>query len=251
MAEEKKPAVPAAHAAHGDAKVENSSGLTVKSISKFVIWFTLIFFVVSFSVIIVIVNPTTAQNFIYFLQGLQVLFGVVVVFCFYKLQVFRKRFLATCHEIDHLFADKNGQGHGHGHGHHDDKGHHTQHGHDHVDKHDKFLHKKPENIFEERFQRAMKSVDSNHKEEWRLALIELDKLLKDLLLRKNYSGETIEELLNDAKSKKFSEAENAIIANKTKKMLLRNIVKMPEEKDRRLYVGAATLYKLAINDLMH
>jgi hypothetical protein len=251
MAEVKKATTPAT--GHGDAHgaPAGNGGVTVKSVSKFVIWFTLIFFVAAFAIIIVVVNPTTAQNFIYFLQGLQVFFALVVIFCFYKLQDFRNRFLATCHEIDHLFEEKNGQGHGHG---HDDHGHgshgdghgHNNHGHGHEEK-----EKAPTNIYEERFQRAVKSANSHQREEWRLGLIELDKLLKDLLFKEGYVGETIEELLASAKEKGFKHFKDAELANKMKKYLVKNMAKLPVEGDRTTYQNVATLYKLAIKDLLH
>jgi hypothetical protein len=215
-------------------------GIDIKGISKVAIWITLIFFVFAFAIIIVVINPTTAQNFIYFLQGLQVFFVLVILFCFYKLQDFRKRFLAHCHEVDHLFADKNGQGHGHGHG-HDDHGD----GHGHEEK-----EQAPTNIYEERFQRAMKSANSNQREEWRIGLIELDKLLKDLLFKKGYVGETIDELLTSAKEKGFKYYEDIEIANRTKRHLIKNMAKLPDESERTTYHNVSTLYKLAIKDLL-
>lgn len=237
---EAKPAAAAAPAGSG--------GIDIKGISKVAIWIVLIFFVVVFAIIIVVINPTTAQNFIYFLQGLQVFFGLVIVFCIYKLQDLRKRYLASCHEIDHLFANKNGQGHGHGHDHanhgHDDHGH--GHGHIHEEK-----EKAPTNIYEERFQRAVKSANSHQREEWRIGLIELDKLLKDLLFKNGYEGETIEELLLSAKEKGFKHVEDAEMANKAKKHLVKNMAKLPDEAERKTYHNVATLYKLAIKELLH
>jgi predicted transcriptional regulator len=249
-----------AHAGHGDAHAAPAAGgggITAKSVSKFVLWFSAVFIVGIMAIFLVVLNPVTAQNFVYFLQGLQVLFGVVIVFCFYKLQDFRKRFLATCHEIDHLFADKNGQGHGHGshsHGGHAHDDHGNEHGHgDHHHKKDesnKFLDKTPENIYEEKFQRAMKNVSSEYKEEWRLGLVELEKLLRELLVKKNYSGETLIELLTDAKEKGFSQVENAEVAIRTRRFLSRDLVRLPDAKDHNTYKNVATLYKFAINALI-
>lgn len=248
-----------AHAAPAAAPAGAGAGGTdLKWLGKIVLWFVIVFFVLAFAVIIVVVNPTTAQNFIYFLQGLQVFFGLVILFCFYKLQDFRKRFLDICHQIDHLFAEKNGEGdHGHAeHGHGGSAGHDDAHGdkhgeHDHKSDHtEKFLNKIPENILEEKFQRAIKNVNSTFREEWRLGLVELDKTLKDLLIKKGYDGGTIDELLQDAKDKKFLQYENAELATRLKRHLTKDMVKLPDIKDHETYKKVATLYRHAIHELM-
>lgn len=220
----------------------SSSGIDVRGIGRFVFWFIVMFFVAVFAIIIVVINPITAQNFIYFLQALQIFFVLVIIFCFYKLQDFRRKFLAGCHEIDHLFEEKNGQSHGHDNDGHND--HDAGHGHEEKEK-------APTNIHEERFQRALKSANSHQREEWRIGLIELDKLLKDLLFKNGYEGDTIEELLNNAKEKGFKYFEDALLANRTKRYLIKDMARLPQKSEGQTYKSVATLYKLAIKELLH
>lgn len=219
----------------------NASGGNIKELSKFILWSITILFVIVFAVLIVIINPDTANMFIRFLQALQFLFFIVIIFCFYKLQDFRKRFLASCHEIDHIFADKNGQGHGHDHKHEDHHGHD-----DHEEK-----EKAPTNILEEKMQRAIGHINSQYKEEWKIGLVELDSILKALLIQKKYTGSTVVEMLSDAKEKGYKYSQDAIMAHKTKTHLLKNITKLPDENDRKVYSNILILYKKVIQELMH
>lgn len=217
----------------------------VKAVSKFFVWSVLIFFVVIAVVLIVFLNPSTAEFFIRFLQALQVIFVIIIVFCFFKLQQFRKKFLASCHDIDHIFADKNGQGHGSG-------GHgagHDEHSDEHA--HDDHKPKVPTNLMEEKLYKAIGHINSQFKEEWKIGLVELDIILKTLLIKKNYTGSTVLEMLEDAKIKGFKYSDDAKIAHKTKTYLLRDITKLPEDKDVNNYKNVLTLYRKIINELMH
>ena len=235
--------------AHDDGHGASAGGADLKTIGKTALWAVAIVFVITFAILIVIVNPDTAQTFIYFLNALQVLFLFVIGFCFYKLQDLRKRYLATCHEIDHLYADKNGQGHAtHGHG---DAHGHDEHGHgEHDDHHHDDKPKVATNIYEERFYRAEAHIKSPHKEEWKTGLVEMDKLLKDLLIKKGYNGDTVLELLENAKSKGLIHSDDGLLATETKNYLLRNIVKLPDEKDAKNYKNVGILYKKVLDHLL-
>ncbi len=237
--------------AHDDGHGASAGGgADLKTIGKTVLWVVAIVFVITFAILIVIVNPDTAQTFIYFLNALQIFFGMVIIFCFYKLQDLRKRYLATCHEIDHLFEKKNGQGHGHGHGAHDAHGHDADGHGEHDDHHHDDKPKVATNIYEERFYRAEAHIKSPHKEEWKTGLVEMDKLLKDLLIKKGYNGDTVLELLEDAKSKGLIHPDDALLATETKNYLLRNIVKLPDEKDAKNYKNVGILYKKVLDHLL-
>lgn len=206
-----------------------------KKLYPYLKWVILFIFFVGFIVFILQLSSASYQLFLYGTFVLEFVCILVLIYQFYHLQKYRAEFLHWCHEIDHLYAEKNGQAkHGaHGHGGHDAVGHEE---HEHVPT-----------ITELKLKKAKEHIYSKYPEESKTGLKELDVLLKNLLIQKKYVGETVSELLDDAKKKGYENASDALLAHKTKNYLIK--MQSSENSQVKIFQQVYELYARVIQDL--
>ncbi len=79
-----------------------------------------------------------------------------------------------------------------------------------------------QNITNERWGRVLDHVDSDHPNDWRIAIIEADTILEDLLDRMGYGGDTIGDKLKQVEPSDFLTLDNAWEAHKVRNELVHN-----------------------------
>jgi uncharacterized membrane protein len=105
--------------------------------------------------------------------------------------------------------------HHHGHGDHGHSGqeHNGHHGHDaHASGHGA----EPDHVSNKRWESILTRMSSTHEADWRLAIIECDILLNDMLLKMGYRGESIAEKLKQVEKSDFHTLDEAWEAHKTR-----------------------------------
>lgn len=187
--------------AHGDAH-GGASATDFKAITKFFAWLIIIGLAILATVLIVFVDPQTAQNFIYFLNGLEILFLIYLIANVYKFYGYYHKFEHYCHHIQHIYDHK----------YHPEK--------------KSSVTLTPEEL---RFERAKAHINSSYKEEWKIGVIELDTILKDLLKAK-YKGDTVGDLLNDAEKNGFKSISTAWEAHKVRNKIVHEGIKYEFDK---------------------
>ena len=100
--------------------------------------------------------------------------------------------------------------HGHGHG-HDDHGSHGVHGHASTGPKDSHGHAP-----DKRWQNVLTRLASSNESDWRLAIIESDIILADMLSRMGYHGEGIGEMLKQVEKSDFDTIDEAWEAHKVR-----------------------------------
>lgn len=161
---------------HGDAKGGSTSPFWFYT--KFVV-FPIVFVA---GTVYFYFNPSVADYFVYFLNLIQAICLLLIIFMFYKLEEYRNQFAATGASIVKNYEDK------------------LEHHHDHVD--DKAYLK-------ERYDLAMQQLNSHADSEWKTGLVELDNFIRMALLDKGYVGNITLELVKDAKEKGLEHIEEA------------------------------------------
>ncbi len=193
-------------AEHKDEKKDAGTGAPapdLKAITKFAIGFILFVIVGATTILIVFLNQETAQNFVRFLNGIEILLGIYLGYGFFQLR-------GHIHKFDH-----------------------------HVESLGEFYQTryKPEaekieatSPLQLRFRKAKEHIMSKYKEEWKIGVIELDTLLKDLLVKK-YKGDTVGELLKDADSKDMKNVKVAWEAHKVRNQIVHEGIKYDMSND--------------------
>jgi hypothetical protein len=178
--------------------------LDPRKIAKVAIWIIFVILVVLAGVYITFLNTETAQNFTYFLYGLEIFLGIYIAYNLYTLWGFMHRFDHHVHSLHKLFATRY-----------------------------KPKEKKTDTLspLEKRFLKAKEHIASNFKEEWKIGIIELDTLLKDLLKQNNLVGETVGELLLDAEKKNIKRVSNAWSAHKVRNRIVHEGIKFELNQD--------------------
>lgn len=126
--------------------------------------------------------PDAATTFMYFLYGVEFLSFLLLAYLMHRLWMFMKEFAKTGGEIVKNYEDK------------------IKHHHEHVVGNEQL---------EERYELAMKQLNSPNEEEWKTGLIELDSFIRLSLLDKGYVGGTTIDLLKDAKEKGHKHTQEA------------------------------------------
>lgn len=165
MAEEKK-------AEHKEE--EAGGGIDFKAFGKTIFWIIAVTLTGFFTWLIVIVNPTTALNFLKFLYFLEIFLGVVLVFLFFKFIDFTYKFQEWNDKIGAFYESKY--------------------------KPDAKL-EAPKDSIQDKYDKAIGHIYSNNKDEWKSGVLELDQYMREFLKAHGHKGDTIPDLLNDAKQK--------------------------------------------------
>jgi hypothetical protein len=183
----------------------------------------LVFFILKIVVILLVVvmavafmlrDPASALSFISFLHFVQV-FGILVI----AVSVITAFFMM------HRFTPLNialGQGYG-----------------------DKYKSPTEKNMNTTQYSARLSQVDehlnSNSEAEWKLAIIELDGLLRDVLKENGYVAETVAEQLKGAETRPFATLQNAWDAHKVRNRIAHDGVSftMDKHEAKRVY----SLYK--------
>ena len=155
-----------------EKKVETS--FDYKPLFKFIFWILSGLFILTLIYVVILQNEQTVLNFIYFLNGLQILLGFYLIFLFYKLHTYIERHKYWGNKIGEWYGKKY--------------------------KPD-VKNTENDNPNRTRFEKAKMHIASEYKEEWKIGIIELDNILRDLLKGKGYIGETVAELLDDGAKK--------------------------------------------------
>lgn len=153
---------------------------------------------------VLVLNQETARNFIFFLNGLEILLGIYLIFLLFKLYEYIQKFKHQSYDIHHFYESR-------------------------------YVPPKestgPVNKLEMRFNKAKEHVMSTYKEEWKIGIIELDTILKDLLVQANYRGDTVGELLKSAESKGFRALQDAWEAHKVRNRVVHEGIKYDMRQD--------------------
>lgn len=124
------------------------------------------------------------------------LFSVGIVYCYLRVDKLEGEMFAKLHPA----------GHGHG---HDDHGHKD---------HDEDEHRvvdEPNN----RWQRVLSHIESPNESDWRLAILEADLILEEILEKMSYKGETIGEKLKSVERSDFHTLDEAWEAHKIRNQI--------------------------------
>jgi hypothetical protein len=171
-----------------EEKKEEAPSFDFGNFFKSIFWVILVILVVFFSFLIVIVNEQTALNFIKFLNALEILFGVYLVYLIYKFIDYTYKFQHWSNKIGEFYGSRY--------------------------KPDDASKKIVTSPIRQRFEKSIMHISSPYKEEWKIGIIELDTILKDLLIQKQYIGDTVGELLKDAEKKGLKTLDYAWEAHK-------------------------------------
>jgi hypothetical protein len=107
-----------------------------------------------------------------------------------------------------MFAKLHPHGHGHGHGHDD-------HGHGEHDDSEVRVVDEPN----KRWVRVMSHIDSQNESDWRLAILEADLILEEMLEKMGYKGETIGDKLKGIEKSDFNTLNEAWEAHKIRNQI--------------------------------
>lgn len=213
-----------ADAEHKDDKKDAGHGATASIVSKetvdTIIYSCLVLLVIGAAIYIALVNPETAATFVYFLNGLQVLLVLYIGYLIWKLRQFIHKFEHHVHGLMEIFKSKYRP----------------------PAKRGRALTQ-----LENRFERSKGHIGSQYREEWKIGIIELDTILKDLLVQRGYSGDTVGELLKSAGEKGMSSVNLAWEAHKIRNQVVHEGIKFEMSQD--LALQALRKYTTAFNEL--
>lgn len=192
-------------ASKGEDKAPAPSwNIDIKKVSIVLFWILAIIMVAIFAYFIVLIDEQSIINFMKFLNILEVILGLYLVFLLYKLYTYTEQFK--------YWGDKIGDFYG-----------------------KRYAPEKKEanasSPIVQRFEKAKQHISSNYKEEWKIGVIELDNILRDLLVSNGYLGETVAELLNDGLKKGMQTVEIAWEAHKVRNKVVHEGVKYAFSKE--------------------
>jgi hypothetical protein len=193
-----------------DAK--KSEGAEVRHLSVYeylkIVGYIVVFVIVGAVVVVVaFLDEESANNFLNFLYGIEILLGLYIMYLLYLFWHHMKRFDHHVHELEHMFAGKT--------------------------KKSKKVNLNSDPLWE-RFERSKKHITSQYREEWKIGIIELDTILRDLLKKNNYIGDTVAELLKYAESKGFKNVNAAWDAHRVRNQIVHEGVKFEMSNDSAL-----------------
>lgn len=175
-----------------------SGGISFVSFLKTLGYIIFAFGVIAVSIYVIFFNPETAQNFINFLIGIEFILALYIFYLLYNLSLQMKTFEHHNHDLMHFYKTR------------------------YVPEKDKGVQL---SAIQMRFAKSKEHILSKYKEEWKIGIIELDTLLKDLLKNKNYVGDTVGELLKSGESKGLKSINDAWEAHKIRNLIVHEGIK--------------------------
>jgi hypothetical protein len=204
---------------------EGGGGMSPKDMAKFATVMFVIVLTIITAVFVAFMNPETAKSFTQYIYGLEVFFILYILFLGYTLYKQIKTFEHYSEKIGHFYETKY-----------------------------KPQEKKSEAIspIRLRYEKAQQHITSEFNEEWKIGIIELDTILKDLLKNKGYIGETVGELLKSADAKGMKTVNIAWEAHRVRNQVVHEGVKFELNNDAamRAFKNYTTAFKeLGIDSL--
>ena len=201
MAEEKK----------SEEKVEKKEEGDVAGFdfTPYILWTVggLIFFYVAYAVIFQTIEGML--NFVLFLNILQLICAILIIFFLFKLSGYILEYKHWTHKMEMWYVGK------------------------YKPEEEKSESISPER---ERYGRAKLHIESQYKEEWKIGVIELDNLLRDLLKAKGYNGETVADLLDDATKKGMRSVNSAWEGHRVRNRVVHEGLKYDFPKEEALKI---------------
>jgi hypothetical protein len=160
--------------------------------------YTILFFVTKVLAVIALIfvsvgiissDVQNAQTFIFILNIFQIITSFIILFCIYKVAIFMYRFAGINRKLGEDYGTKYKP----------------------VNKSDK-MHEG--GIYTKRLGKVKEHIYSDSQSEWKLAIIEMDGMLRDVLKDNGYAAETVAEQLKLAGERPFGSIENAWEAHK-------------------------------------
>lgn len=191
-------------------------GFNYKPLFKLIFYILAGLFIFAMIYIVILQNEQAVLNFIYFLNGLEILLGFYLIFLFYKLNTYIQRHAFWGGKIGAWYGKKYNP-----------------------DKKSDFI----ESPTRAKFEKAKLQINSTHKEEWKIGVIELDNVLRDLLKSRGYVGETVAELLEDGGKKGMKTYDSAWEAHRVRNRVVHegmgyDFTKEQAERTLRNYTSA-------------
>lgn len=205
-----------------DAKTEDKGGggfLNIKNHLTLLFWVLSVILTLIIATIIILYDTKAAQNFVYFINAVEIFFVIYIVSLIVKLKDHLNKFKAATKRIEDFYASR-------------------------YVKPDENV--KTKSQIELRFEKAKDHIDSKYQEEWKIGVIELDTILRDLLKEK-FTGETVGELLDNAKEKGFDKLNEAWEAHKVRNNIVHEGVRYV--LDESLAVRTLNNYKSVFRSL--
>lgn len=201
MADEKK----------GATAGEGASG-SIMSFGDTVFWLLLLatgWYVVKYLFSLI---GVTFKKFPNLLEVFAPLFDLIQIFAVFLSLLFFLGIIYFKHKLGQLLHHAHGHGHGHGHDEHGHAGHgHTEH---HASGHHEGPAKHVAPHSNKRFEQITSRMSSMNESDWRLAIIECDILLNEMLLKMGYHGESIADKLKLVEKSDFQTIDLAWEAHK-------------------------------------
>lgn len=179
-------------AEHAEAKEEKSGGnegQTFKNIALSLLYIFIVITTIIVAIVIAFINPETAGNFLKFLYGIEIFLAAYLLFLVYTVYTYIKKFQSQSEEIAGFYEKK-------------------------------YVPVKKDEFqlspIEKRLNKAKAHIASQYREEWKIGILELDIILKDLLSQNGFLGDTVGELLESAEKKGFGALNLAWEAHKVR-----------------------------------
>jgi hypothetical protein len=204
-----------------DAKKEAPAAppIDVKEHAYALMWMFLVSITVIFTFFIVLFDQQSAQNFVYILNGLDILFALIIIAAVANLSTFMIKFKKQTKRLEKFFESRYVP----------------------PKENDKEL-----SPIEQKLARAKQHIESRYKEEWKIGIIELDNILRELLKEK-FTGSTVGELLQDAEKKGFDKLSEAWEGHKIRNKIVHEGIKY--ELDQSLCLRTLNNYLQAFRSL--
>lgn len=187
----------------------DSSGLVM-----FIIKVLVVLAVILIGFALMVRNPESTMSFVNFLRWVQVFAGIVIVGAAIATVVMMRRFTPLNMAL--------GEGYG-------------------AKYKPPTNEKQTANKYSDRLKKVETHVHSSSEAEWKLAVIELDGILRDVLKDNGYEGETVFDQLKSAETRPFGAIQNAWDGHKVRNRIAHEGVQfsIDQHEARRVY----TLYK--------
>lgn len=147
------------------------------------------------------------------------IFGSVQVVSVFLSLVFLLGIIFFNFKLGQLTHHSHDHGHGHGHGHNHETHSHSAGHHNHSNTGHKVASDQSLNNTNKRWQSVLHRIESQNESDWRLAIIESDIILNDMLEKMGYRGDGVAEKLKQIEKSDFNTLDYAWSAHKLRNMI--------------------------------